>query len=160
MTSAVYEVVNEADSEARDMIGSIDALKQAARRFNRKLLNKDVNTPQSSKDDSKSNVIKSSKVFVKNLSNYKIVGELPLDMGLSLSDPSSGVRVEVPHVTVSEMEPGDIDTSRGCIERGVRIPDVEADSDQAFLGDGDKEELLDTSPTKQDRLADELISDC
>ena len=160
VTSAVYEVVNEADSEMRDMIGSIDALKQAARRFNRKLLNKDVKPPQSSKDIGKSSVSQNSQVYVENLSNYEIVGQIPLDMRLSLSDPSSGVRVEVPHVTVSKVEPGD----RGGIERGVRIPVVEADSNPAFLADsGDKdniEELLETSPTKQDRLADELISDC
>lgn len=162
VTSAVYEVVNEADSEARDMIGSIDALKQAARRFNRKLLNKDVKPSTSSKDFKKTSVSQNSKVLVENLSNYEIVGEIPLDIRLSLPDPSSGVRVEVPHVTMSKVEPGD--TSRGCIEQGVRIPVVEADSDQTFPGDrGDKdniEELLETSPTKQERLADELISDC
>ena len=59
--------------------------------------------PHSSKD--KANLMK-SKVFVENLSNYEIVGEIPLDMGLSLSDPSTGVRVEVPHAPCDRVQGG------------------------------------------------------
>ena len=157
VTTAVYDVVNEADSEVRDMIGSIDALKQAARRFNRKLSNKSMKQPQHSRIDSKSHLGQNKKVYVENLSNYEIVGEVPLEMRLRMSDPSTGVRVEVPHVTVSRLGAGEV------IEQGVRIPVVEADSDQVCPGDSDKdniEELLETSPSKQSRLADELISDC
>ena len=157
VTTAVYDVVNEADSEVRDMIGSIDALKQAARRFNRKLSNSHAKQPQHSRVDSRSHIGHKKKVVVENLSNYEIVGEVPIEMRLHMSDPSTGVRVEVPHVTVSRLGAGEV------IEQDVRIPVVEADSDQACPGDGDKdniEELLETSPSKQSRLADELISDC
>ena len=67
VTSTVYDVVNETDSEVRDMIGSIDALKQAARRFNRKLQNKDVKAQQSSQDDGLN-----STVYVENLNTYEM----------------------------------------------------------------------------------------
>ena len=157
VTTAVYDVVNEADSEVRDMIGSIDALKQAARRFNRKLSNQHPKQPQHSRVDSKSHLGHKKRGVVENLSNYEIVGGVPIEMRLHMSDPSTGVRLEVPHVTVSRLGTGEV------IEQDVRIPVVEADSDQVCPRDSDKdsiEELLETSPSKQSRLADELISDC
>ena len=39
VSNLVNDVVNETNADIRDMIGSVDALKQAARRFNRKLQN-------------------------------------------------------------------------------------------------------------------------
>jgi len=153
VTSAVYDVVNETDSEVRDMIGSIDALKQAARRFNRKLQTKDVK-PQSSQDDGLS-----SNVYVENLNTYEM-GDLPADFRLGMISPSTGVMVEWPHVTVTKVEADDI--TRDCIEEGVSMPGVESDSLQTFspCERDNIEELLGTSPTKEGRVSDAVISDC
>ena len=41
VSNVVNDVVNQANDDVREMIGSVDALKQAARRFNRKLLGQD-----------------------------------------------------------------------------------------------------------------------
>merc|ERR1739838_600052 len=123
--SAVYDVVNETDSEVRDMIGSIDALKQAARRFNRKLQNKDVKPQQSSQDDGLN-----STVYVEAMDNTYEMGELPADFRLGMISPSTGVMVEWPHVTVTKVEANDI--TGDCIEEGVSLPVGESDSLQTF----------------------------
>ena len=41
VSNVVNDVVNQANEDVREMIGSVDALKQAARRFNRKRLGQD-----------------------------------------------------------------------------------------------------------------------
>ena len=41
VSNVVNDVVNQANDDVREMIGSVDALKQAARRFNRKLMGQD-----------------------------------------------------------------------------------------------------------------------
>ena len=146
--SAVYDVVSKTNSEVRDMIGSIDALKQAARRFNRKLQNKDVKLQPSSQDDGLT-----STVHVENPNTLT-------DLRLSMISPSSGVLVEWPHVTVTKVEANDI--TRDCIEQGVSMTGVESDSLQTFspCERDNIEELLETSPTKEGRVSDAVISDC
>ena len=72
-------------------------------------------------------------VGVEDLSRYEVVGEFPVDLQFSLDIPSA----EAPLVTIVKQE---------------------AVSGEA--GTDNIEELLETSPTKQDLVADELISDC
>ena len=162
VSNVVQDVVNETNSEVRDMIGSIDALKQAARRFNRKLQNKDPK-PLSSQEYNHNQFGSSPNLYVGNFSNYEIVGELPENLKLSLTIPSSGVRMDIPHVTVSKVDASFSNIKRGYNELGVSVPVVVSDNHQTCPGASEKdniEELLEASPTKQDRLADELISDC
>ena len=141
-------MVNETDSEVRDMIGSIDALKQAARRFNRKLQSKDVKPQQSSQDDGLN-----STVYVENFNTYEM-GELPADLRLSMISPSTGVMMEWPHVTVTKVEANDI--TGDCIEQGVSMPGVESDSLQTFppCERDNNEELLETSLVKEGRVSE------
>ena len=144
MSNLVNEVVNDTNNDVRDMIGSVDALKQAARRFNRKLQNKDTkpSTGQatiavSSKADPSSMI-----VGVEDLSRYEVVGEFPVDLQFSLDIPSAEAGAEAPLVTIVKQEA------------------VSGEAGDTEAGTDNIEELLETSPTKQDLVADELISDC
>ena len=144
MSNLVNEVVNDTNNDVRDMIGSVDALKQAARRFNRKLQNKDTkpSTGQatiavSSKADPSSMI-----VGVEDLSRYEVVGEFPVDLQFSLDIPSAEAGAEAPLVTIVKQEA------------------VSGEAEDTEAGTDNIEELLETSPTKQDLVADELISDC
>ena len=71
--------------------------------------------------------------------------------------------MDIPHVTVSKVDASFSNIKRGYNELGVSVPVVVSDNHQTCPGASEKdniEELLEASPTKQDRLADELISDC
>ena len=135
MSNLVNEVVNDTNNDVRDMIGSVDALKQAARRFNRKLQNKETKPSLGEATIAvSSNADPSSMIVgVEDLSRYEVVGEFPVDLQFSLDIPSA----EAPLVTIVKQE---------------------AVSGEA--GTDNIEELLETSPNKQDLVADELISDC
>ena len=144
MSNLVNEVVNDTNNDVRDMIGSVDALKQAARRFNRKLQNKDTKPSPgqatiavSSKADPSSMI-----VGVEDLSRYEVVGEFPVDLQFSLDIPSAEAGAEAPLVTIVKQEA------------------VSGEAGDTEAGTDNIEELLETSPTKQDLVADELISDC
>ena len=144
MSNLVNEVVNDTNNDVRDMIGSVDALKQAARRFNRKLQNKDTKPSPgqatiavSSKADPSSMI-----VGVEDLSRYEVVGEFPVDLQFSLDIPSAEAGAEAPLVTIVKQEA------------------VSGEAEDTEAGTDNIEELLETSPTKQDLVADELISDC
>ena len=140
MSNLVNEVVNDTNNDVRDMIGSVDALKQAARRFNRKLQNKDTKQATiavSSKADPSSMI-----VGVEDLSRYEVVGEFPVDLQFSLDIPSAEAGAEAPLVTIVKQEA------------------VSGEAGDTEAGTDNIEELLETSPTKQDLVADELISDC
>ena len=77
-------------------------------------------------------------VGVEDLSRYEVVGEFPVDLQFSLDIPSA----EAPLVAIVKQEA--VSGEAG---------DMEAGTDNI-------EELLETSPTKQDLVADELINDC
>ena len=99
-------------------------------------------------------------VYVENLPTYEIE-ELPAaDLRLSMVSPSTGMLVELPHLTLTKVEANNI--TGDCIEQGASMPVVESHSLQTFSScERDNiEDLLETSPTKQDREADAIISDC
>jgi len=83
VTSAVMDVVTDTNPEMRDMIGSIDALKQAARRYNRKL-HKDSQQqglqPNMLLTPNGEDIYVPTSVY----DNYEVVGEFPADYQFSV----------------------------------------------------------------------------
>ena len=144
MSNLVNEVVNETNGEVRDMIGSIDALKQAARRFNRKL-HKDVR-PQESPSSSYENV---QQYFpVTNLENYQVVEEFPVDLQfVEVGDFQSGDTDDKVRVEYFKQEP--ITVLEDKLIYGFQQEDVNQPGD-------DLEELLQDSPCKESQVKDEL----
>jgi len=172
VNNAVMDVVTDTDPEVRNMIGSIDALKQAARRFNRKMYKKPLppitNTSTTTFHNSVEDNFAPSTVF----ENYEVVGEFPADFQFSVdldhvehhTDISTIEIGEIVEVTVPMYESDEKvplkedseivnivdDTSRSY----ENIEVIEEISDE--YSKDDLEELLEASPINEDPLTDEL----
>jgi len=86
VTNVVMDVVTDTNPEMRNVIGSIDALKQVARRINRKLQkdNNPVEQPQMMIDSS---------TLITNIGqyqDYEVVGEFPADYQFTLEVSDQG----------------------------------------------------------------------
>jgi len=99
VNNVVMDVVTETNPDMRNMIGSIDALKQAARRYNRKLHkeSQQVYVPNL--------FVESDRLYLPDTvyQNYEVVGEFPTDYQFPLE-----VSDQVAHYT--EVSTVDIDT--------------------------------------------------
>jgi len=114
VTNAVMDVVTDTNPEMRDMIGSIDALKQAARRYNRKL-HKD--SQQQGPPPNMLLAPNGEDIYVPTsvYDNYEVVGEFPADYQFSVevSDQVghytevSTAGLEAVPVVSAEMPPSD-----------------------------------------------------
>ena len=104
VNNVVMDVVTETNPEMRNMIGSIDALKQAARRYNRKL-HKESQQQHVYPTDL---LLDSSDMYVPAsvYQNYEVVGELPADFkfAVEMSD-QVGLYTEVSTVETAEEVP-------------------------------------------------------
>eukprot|EP00092_Neocalanus_flemingeri_P035182 GFUD01038286.1.p1 GENE.GFUD01038286.1~~GFUD01038286.1.p1 ORF type:complete len:644 (-),score=182.85 GFUD01038286.1:142-2073(-) len=83
VADAVMDVVTETNPEMRNMIGSIDALKQAARRYNRKIQKE---SQQVYPHNTHNLLLDSEDMFVPAsvYQNYEVVGEFPADYQFSV----------------------------------------------------------------------------
>ena len=143
MSNLVNEIVNETNGEAREMIGSIDALKQAARRFNRKL-QKDVRPQENSRSSYEI-------VPVSSLENYQVVDEFPVDLQfVEVGGFQSGeTEVKVPEQYFKQ---------ESILVHEERLGyGYEQSEDVNHPGD-DLEELLQDSPCKENQVKDELTA--
>ena len=146
MSNLVNEVVNETNGEVREMIGSIDALKQAARRFNRKL-HKDVK-PQESPSSGYENV--QQFIPVTNLEDYQVVEEFPVDLQfVEVGDFQSGDTEDKVQVEYFKEEQVTL------LDDKIIYSYQQEESGQP--GD-DLEELLQDSPCKESQVKDELTA--
>ena len=143
MSNLVNEIVNETNGEAREMIGSIDALKQAARRFNRKL-QKDVRPQENSRSSYEI-------VPVSSLENYQVVDEFPVDLQFV---EVGGFQSGETEVKVSEQ----YFKQESILVHEERLGyGYEQSEDVNHPGD-DLEELLQDSPCKENQVKDELTA--
>jgi len=150
MSNLVNEVVNGTNGEVRQMIGSIDALKQAARRFNRKL-HKDGRT-----QESPTSYYENFQQFfpVANLEDYEVVQQFPVDLQfVAVGDNIGGYR-----------EGGEEESNTATQYFKQEPITVKEEPNHSFFeqskelnqpGD-DLEELLQESPSKQNLVEDEL----
>jgi len=178
VTNAVMNVVSDTNPEVRNMIGSVDALKQAARRFNRKMYKKsDLNslttvTSTPTFNNSVEDIFASSSV----VQNYEVVGEslanfqfsVDLDHVEHYTDISTrNIEIgEIVEVTVPIYESNEKITLKeysenvrivdetSCSYENVEVHCIEESCDQ--YSKDDLEELLESSPMNEDPLTDEL----
>jgi len=144
VANVVNDVVSGANAEVKNMIGSIDALKQAARRFNRKLLGKETKPVVPKTTVSNSHGI----VGIPNISDYEVVGEFGADVQ------------NMPMMTFTGV--GELVTLEENLGNGRRLPVINGSNEETNndISQDNIEELLETSPSKQDHVGDELISEC
>ena len=141
MSNLVNEIVNETNGEAREMIGSIDALKQAARRFNRKRL-KDVKG-----QDSPTTGYENFQHFVpvNQLENYEVVQEFPADLQfVAIGDNFASYQGETEVIPVEYFKQEPV-----LVEDQDQVVYFEESRESKQVGGDDLEELLQDSPSKQ-----------
>jgi len=117
VTNAVMDVVTDTNPEMRNMIGSIDALKQAARRYNRKLHRDPLQGVQPSNmllAPNGEDIYVPSSVY----ENYEVVGEFPADFQFSVE-----VSDQVGHYTEVSTAGGQ-ESERKVITEEVVVPVV------------------------------------
>jgi len=155
VTNLVMDLVTETRPEQRDMIGSVDALKQAARRYNRKLQRRALAPPNQLQPAA-------AIVPISNLSNYEVVEEFPADYQFMLETDSelAGLQLELP---VLNFLNSNHEQQQVTVEEAVDHPkpmemSIEAVPGSEFKRRDDLEELLEASPIKDD-VRDELSCD-
>ena len=141
MSNLVNQLVNETNGDVRQMIGSIDALKQAARRFNRKR-QKDVrvqDSPTSGYEDFQ------QFIPVSQLESYEVVQEFPADLQfVAIGDNFAGYQGEAEVIPAEYFKQEPV-----LVEDQDQVVYYEQ-SGELKQGDGDDlEELLQDSPSKQ-----------
>ena len=149
MSNLVNQLVNETNGEVREMIGSIDALKQAARRFNRKR-QKDVRVQDSQENQTAGYENFPQFVPVSDLENYEVVQEFPADVQfVAIGDDFAGYQGE------TEVIPVEYFKQEPVLEEEQEQKQVVyyQQSQEVKQGDSDDlEELLQESPCKQNAV--------
>jgi len=141
VTNAVMDVVIETSPEMRNKIGSIDALKQAARRYNRKLQKDTQHT-----FDGNMMLATTGEAIVVPASvyeNYDIVGEFPADYQFSTETPTvnveySNVSADLGATNTSGVLNSSLVTDNITLEEQVvktNFESSEVDSEKRAMGD-------------------------
>jgi len=141
VTNAVMDVVIETSPEMRNKIGSIDALKQAARRYNRKLQKDTQHT-----FDGNMMLATTGEAIVVPASvyeNYEIVGEFPADYQFSTETPTvnveySNVSADLGATNTSGVLNSSLVTDNITLEEQVvktNFESSEVDSEKRAMGD-------------------------
>jgi len=148
VSTHVYDVVNDTEDHDREKIGSIDALKQAARRFNRKLLNKESKGLKSSplKPLSNPNTII-------NVDEYSIVTQASDNIEFEKNEWEKN-RMNIYIENTNDVSDAPV------IKMKTNNLDSNVDSVLNEPPEDNIEELLKASPNKMEFVSDELINEC
>jgi len=148
VSNHVYDIVNETDDHDREKIGSIDALKQAARRFNRKLLNKESKGTKPSPLKQMLN----PNINV-NTDDYSIVSQMPDNVEIEMNE----LELNAHYICIENLK--DFSEAHLTDMKNNEL-DNNIDSASNKASEDNIEELLKASPYKTEFVADELLNDC
>jgi len=156
VNNVVMDVVTETNPDMRNMIGSIDALKQAARRYNRKLHKESQQVYQPNLLMESDGLCLPDTVY----QNYEVVGEFPVDyqFPLEVSD-QVGHYTEVSTVNIGATDTPSVTVGTDTVEH-VAVEPVAVDTvAEGIFMEEDVSAVSDSEQVTVEEEADTMISE-